>query len=268
LAVAPADGWSVRNDVYYYGADGGRSVRSGQVEVGIDISLFYDYATFLYKPGTELLGGQLAFSGTLAGGHVDLDANLSVAGQPFGVSDDKTGLGDLTFGSYIYWPKDKWNLAWANYIVAPTGSYDVDEIANTGLNIWTFETDFMATYFDPEKGRDYSVVVGYSYNWENDDTNYQTGDEFHVDVVLNQFLSESFAIGLSAFHLRQLGGDRGSGAVLGDFKARASGIGPNFMWVRNIDEKDVAFILKWINEFDVEKRLEGDHVFASFAFSF
>ncbi len=44
------------------------------------------------------------------------------------------------------------------------------------------------------------------------------------------------------------------------------------MWVRktdaygtpNISGKDVPIIVKWLHETDVENRLEGDHIFASF----
>ena len=79
---------------------------------------------------------------------------------------------------------------WANYIVAPTGRFDEDDLANTGLNYWTFETDIAATYFNDATGQDYSIVAGYTYNTENNATNYKSGDEMHVDFVLNQFFSE------------------------------------------------------------------------------
>jgi hypothetical protein len=52
------------------------------------------------------------------------------------------------------------------------------------------------------------------YNTENDETDYQTGQEIHVDLALNQFLSESFAIGLLDFYLKQITGDSGRGATL------------------------------------------------------
>lgn len=267
LAVAPPDGFAMRNDLYFYRADGSGSVRSGQIELSAELALTFNYLSVLYKPGIEILGGQFAFGGTAAVGDVDIDASLSIAGQSLRVSDDRTGIGDVTLSASIYWPKDKWNFAWGNFVVAPTGAYDVNDIANVGLNIWTFETDFMATYFDAEKGRDYSVVVGYGYNTENPDTNYQSGDEFHVDFVLNQFLSESFAVGVNGFFFRQLSGDSGEGAVLGPFKGEASGFGPAIYWIRKIGSRDVAFTLKWFNEFNVKNRLEGDHVFASFAMS-
>ena len=110
--------------------------------------------------------------------------------------------------------------------------------------------------------------IGYNYNTENKDTDYQTGQELHIDLMINQFLSESWAIGIHGFYLKQLTGDSGDGAVLGDFKAEASGIGPAVLWTTEINGQEVSFIAKWLHEFDVERRMEGDHVFASFAMGF
>jgi hypothetical protein len=135
------------------------------------------------------------------------------------------------------------------------------------LNYWTFETDFAMTYLNQETGQDYSIVLGYGYNAENDDTDYQSGDEAHIDYVFNQFLSESLAIGLHGFIYRQIRGDSGDGAILGDFKAEASGIGPAIMWIPPKYEGEVAFVAKWLHEYHSENRIEGDHVFLSFMMS-
>ena len=155
---------------------------------------------------------------------MDIDAEISVGPLSQNFSDDKTSFGDITLiPGLFYWNNgDNLHFSQAFYIVAPTGNYDEDDLANTGLNYWTFETDFAMTYLNNETGQDYSVVLGYSYNTENDDTDYQSGDEVHIDYVFNQFLSESLAIGLHGFFYKQASGD---GAILGDFKAKASGIG-------------------------------------------
>ena len=84
-------------------------------------------------------------------------------------------------------------------------------------------------------------------------------------MVFNQFLSETFAVGLHAFYLKQITGDSGAGALLGDFKAESAGIGPALLWTRRFGEQDVSLIAKWLHEVDAENRLEGDHVMLSFA---
>ena len=50
LAVEPPDGFSFRNDVFYYSGDIGGSLRSGKLEANADVTLIYDYLSFLYKP--------------------------------------------------------------------------------------------------------------------------------------------------------------------------------------------------------------------------
>ena len=107
--------------------------------------------------------------------------------------------------------------------------------------------------------------MGHIYNTENRDTDYQTGQELHLDVALNQFLSETFAVGLHGFYLKQITGDSGRGARLGDFKAEVAGIGPALFWSTEIAGQNVSLIGKWLHEFDADNRLEGDHVFLSFA---
>jgi len=47
----------------------------------------------------------------------------------------------------------------------------------------------------------------------------------------------------------------------------ASGIGLALMWIPPQYEGEIAFVAKWLNEFDTENRLEGDHVFLSFMMS-
>ncbi len=269
LAVAPPDGLTMRSDFYYYSADVGSSIRSGQIETNIDISFAYNYTTLLYKPGVKIFGAEYGFAATTAIGRVDIDAEINVGNRVIAVRDDQTGLGDLTLTPVaLWWNRGNFHFAWSNYIVVPIGSYDVDRIANASLNYWTYETDFMTTYFNPETGQDYSLVVGYGYNFENADTDYKSGDEIHVDYVINQFLSESFAVGITGYYFKQIGGDSGDGAVFGDFKAESAGIGPAILWNTTIGDQDISFIAKWVHEYHAKRRLKGDHFFVSLAMSF
>ena len=270
LAVAPEDGFALRNDVYFYGADTDRSIRSGNVELGVDLNLTFDYLTLFHKPGIELFGAQYAYGATLVAGNVDLEASIDVGPFNRKFQDDRTSYGDVTLTPGVfYWNNgDKWHFSQSFYVVVPVGDYDEDESVNTGLNYWTFETDFAATYLNPETGQDYSIVLGYGYNTENDDTDYKSGDEVHLDFALNQFLSDEWAVGIHGFFYEQISGDSGKGAVLGSFKASAAGVGPAVMWAPQRLGGNKAFILKWLKEYDAKNRMEGDHVFASFAISF
>lgn len=268
-AVAPPPGFTLRNDLYYYQADGGASVRSGLIEAGADLEFMMDFITLLHNPGLQILGAQYAYGVFIPIVYADIDVSLRVGNVSVSRQDDTFNLGDITFiPMLLYWNHENFHFSLAEFIIAPTGEYDTGNLANTGLNYWTFDTDFAVTYLNEETGQDYSINLGYNYNTENNDTDYQTGQEIHVDYMFNQFFSEQFALGIHGFYLKQVTGDGGAGAVLGDYKAEAAGIGPAVLYTTRLFDSDVSFIAKWLHEYDAEKRLEGDHVFASFAFSF
>ena len=269
-AVEPPTKWTIRNDYYHYQADGGRSIRSGLLALDADLEMNIDFLTVLYKPDIEFLGGHYATGVFLPMVvNVDLEAGISVLGSRVARQDDVTRFGDATLiPGALYWNKGNFHFALAEYIVTPTGDYDKNNLVNAGLNYWTFDTDFAVTYLNENTGQDYSINLGYNYNTENPDTDYQTGQEIHIDYMVNQFFSETFAVGVHGFYLKQISGDSGSGATLGSFKAEASGVGPAVLWATKIFDQDVTFIAKWLHEYDAQRRLEGDHVMVSLATSF
>jgi hypothetical protein len=268
-AVEPPTKFTLRNDIYYYQADTSQSMRSGLLEVDADIEFIMDFLTLLYKPDVEIFGAHYALGLFVPIVYADIDTGIRIGDTTNRLQDDIFGLGDITLiPAVFFWNHGNFHFTFAEYIIAPTGKYDTDDLANTGLNYWTFDTDVAVTYLNPETGQDYSINIGYNYNTENTDTDYQTGQELHIDFAINQFLSESFAIGIQGFYLKQLTGDSGDGAILGDFKAEAAGVGPAILWTTKINVHEVSFIAKWLHEYHAERRLEGDHVFVSFAMGF
>ena len=269
-AVEPPTKWTVRNDYYNYQADEGRSVRSGQLTLDTDLEMNIHFLTVLYKTDQEFFGGRYAlgvFVPTVV--DIDSDTGITVSGARVSFRDEATRFGDIAFvPGVLYWKKNNFHFSLAEYIVAPTGSYDEDNLVNTGLNYWTFDTNFATTYLNEKSGQDYSINIGYNYNTENPDTDYRTGQEIHIDYMINQFISESLALGVHGFYLKQITGDSGKGALLGNYKSDAAGIGPALLWSPKIFDGKVSFIAKWLHEYHAENRLEGDHVSFSFIASF
>ena len=267
-AVEPPSKVTIRNDIYYYQADTARSVRSGRIEADLDLEFITDFVTMLYKPEVEIFGAHYAFGLVIPIVHVDIETGVRIGDRQVKLQDDTFGIGDLTLvPTILFWNRGKFHFTLAEFIVTPTGEYDTDELVNTGLNYWTFDTDFAVTYLNEETGQDYSVNIGYNYNTENSETDYQTGQELHIDYMINQFLSESWAVGIQGFYLKQVTGDSGNGAILGDFKAEAAGVGPAVLLNTKSFGREVTFIAKWLHEYHAERRIEGDHFFASFAMS-
>jgi len=93
------------------------------------------------------------------------------------------------------------------------------------------------TWANAPTGTAISIAPGIMVNTENDETDYKTGTEFHLDFVINQFLSKSVAVGIRGYYYKQITGDSGSGAVLGDFKSESYGIGPGVVWIPTICQR-------------------------------
>ena len=267
-AVEPPTKLTIRNDVYFYNADSERSVRSGQVEVDAELEFIMDFLTILYKTDMEILGAHYAFGTFIPFSYIDIESGIHGANRESRVQEDVFGLGDIVFiPAVLFWNHNDFHFTFTESVITPTGSYNSADLVNTSLNYWTFDSNVAVTYLNLETGQDYSINIGHTYNTENSDTDYQTGQELHIDYMINQFLSETWAIGLQGFYLKQLTGDSGDGALLGDFKGEAAGIGPALLWITKIAGKDISFIAKWLHEFHAENRIEGDHLMLSFAMS-
>ena len=95
MALAPTETWTLRNDIYYYSADGDKSLRSGILEVDADLDFPMNFTTVLYKPDLKILGGQYA-TGVFVP-VMDLEINATVALGPVNrkLNDSASGLGDI-----------------------------------------------------------------------------------------------------------------------------------------------------------------------------
>src|SRR5262249_37404562 len=133
-------------------------------------------------------------------------------------SDEKTGGTDLYPDAWLTWSRGRNN--YMTYITAnaPIGAYQSGRLANLGLHHWALDGGGGYPFLDDKKGRELSAALGFTYNFENPDTDYRSGVDSHLDWALSQFLSKSVHVGAVGYFYYQLSGDSGAGAVLGDFK--------------------------------------------------
>jgi hypothetical protein len=147
----------------------------------------------------------------------------------------------------------------------PVGAYELGRLANISSNHWSIDGGVGYTYFDPSKGHEFSAVAGLTYNFENPETDYQNGIDFHLDWGASQFLSEQTHVGLVGYVYQQLTGDSGEGAVLGDFKSRVIAVGPQFGYFFPMNGEKAYLNLKGYYEFDAENRPSGWNGWATIA---
>jgi hypothetical protein len=108
-------------------------------------------------------------------------------------------------------------------------------------------------------------AAGVTLNGENDDTDYESGTEFHLELAAVKNFSKQFAVGIAAYHYEQITGDSGVGARLGDFEGRVTAIGPVVKYNFQIGQTPVSSSFRWFHKFNVENRLEGDSALLTLA---
>jgi hypothetical protein len=290
LAAAPqTPGWAFAS-IYYHtsvGAGGdvafARQVPAGRLTTNfngnLNVGLKGDADVGILSPSyvfaSPVLGGQAAVSLLIPVGRVkaSVDATLTSALGPLGFAlggaraDQATGFGDLYPQFALRWNMGVHN--WMTYAMGniPVGNYEAGRLSNLGLGHGSIDGGGGYTYFNPATGHEFSGVAGFTYNFENPDTNYKNGVDFHFDWGASQFLSKQFSIGLVGYAYQQLTGDSGAGALLGDFKSRAFGIGPQMSFIFPLGDRQGFLNLKGYKEFAAEHRPEGWNVWLTFQIS-
>ncbi|PWV59851.1 SphA family protein [Plasticicumulans acidivorans] len=182
-----------------------------------------------------------------------------------GGSGTADGLGDITVDPFILaWHFPNFHVAAAVDINLPTGKYDKDDpTASIGANYWSFEPLLAMTYLS-DGGFEASAKLMYNMKTRNNDTKYQSGDEFHMDYTLAQHVGD-WAFGLGGYYLKQTTDDEQYGDTVGDGNR-----GQVFAWGPQIkyDYKGMSFIATWNIETQAENRFEGDKVWLKFVTRF
>jgi hypothetical protein len=272
-AVQGDPGWSLGTVYYHSSADANASRsfrRGGRIAGGLDVDVDLVFLAPSYTFADKVLGAQAAIQVTGVVGRAQVGINATLSG-PGGTaisgsqSDSRSGFGDLyPMGSL------KWNFGnhnWMTYAMAgvPVGAYSTDRLANLGSNHWALDVGGGYTYLDPKKGHELSAVLGFTANGKNKDTDYKNGTSGHLDWAASQFLSETFHLGLVGYFYRQISGDSGSGATLGDFKSKVSAIGPQMGFFIPVGKEKWYLNFKAYSEFDAQNRPEGWNAWVTLA---
>jgi hypothetical protein len=270
LAVPPAPGLTVANTVWFQTGSLGSRRSGGPRRVRARP-----------RPRAEPRLGVLHLRDAGAGrrlhhggdGPVRLRGPLGEPDRPGRRADRRSGdsfaLSDIALiPVQLNWSAGAFSFKASQAIIAPTGAYDPDRAVNLGRNYWSFDTAAAVTWFDPEGGREVSLAPGIMFNTENPDTDYRTGAEFHLDFTATQFLSESFAVGLRGYWYKQITGDSGAGAVLGDFKSESVGLGLGFLWTPPVGDGRLSILGKWMHDVYADNRFESDYFTLTGAWTF
>lgn len=261
----PPPGTYVQSINYIYSGNTNATLDFAGVIVsgGVDADAFYTMPTAVWVAPEQVLGGNIAFNVIAPVGFKDVDAGVSITGPGGGViarnlHDDEMRFGDPVIGATLGWHEGNWHWNVGTLINIPVGFWEQSNLANIGFNRWAIDTTAAITWLDPKIGLELSAAAGFTYNFENPDTDYKTGTEFHLEFAAIQNLSKTFGIGIAGYYYDQVTGDSGSGAKLGDFEGRVFAVGPTANLNFQLGKIPVSSSLKYFHEFDAENRLEGD----------
>ena len=270
VAFPPEPGLAVAGSTYVQTGSAATAVLQGAVNLGLDLDIALGIVGATYSFETPWIGATYTIGLAVPFGYADLEAEIQgPSGAPRRASADSFNISDIALTPIqLNWSSGNFSFRFAETIIAPTGAYDVDKAVNLGRNYWGFDTTAASTYFNADIGTEVSIAPGILANTRNDDTNYKTGAEFHLDFTANQFLFESFAIGVRGYFYRQVTGDSGSGAVLGDFKGEAVGIGPGFIWLPKFAEGKLVVQGKWMTDVHSENRFDSDYATLTISWTF
>jgi len=228
----------------------------------------------------NLLGGNPGLSLTVP--YVDTDLDVSGSGvltltgpggasysTPVGLSlsESKSGLGDVIMTGMLGWHDGLIHTMGMFNVYAPTGDYDKTRAVNPGRNHWAYEPMLGVTFLNPDTGLELSGAAGVTFNQKNSDTDYKSGNEFHLDLAGIQHFSDRFHAGLTGYLYHQLTGDSGSGAT-SDFKGRVYALGPLVGGAVPIGKQNLYLKARYYKEFDAKNRLEGDALYLSASIKF
>ncbi|MBL0225104.1 MAG: transporter [Geobacteraceae bacterium] len=253
----PPPGTYFLNYVTYYTAGSLKDKDGNNAIPKFELDALANVFRVVHVTKSTLLGGNIGMQAILPLVHLE----VAVPGR----SQSNNGLGDLVISPLILsWHSKNMHYAAGVDVDMPIGAYDKNDLANIGRNYWTFTPIVAATYMS-DSGYEISGKFMYDINTENNDTNYQSGNEFHVDYTLAKKIG-AYSLGAGGYFYKQVTDDEVNGAKHPNDgnKGQVFAIGPQIKY----DYKNMAFSFKYQKELLVENKPEGDKFWLSLMYAF
>lgn len=282
-ALPPAGNYFINYAIGYAG-----ELRNGSGDKGVlgpttpDVKAVADALRIVHVSTKTLLGANWAWHAILPVVHQDVGIDA------LGGRKRVSGIGDMTINPFVLsWHSPDWHVAAGVDINVPTGAYKKTGLAangfngadprrSIGANYWSFEPLIAVTYLNKD-GWEASGKFMLNFKTENSYTDYQSGDEFHVDYMFGKRLGP-WNVGIGGYYLKQFNNDtQGSNTVTSmnyfgvpdvfsdGKKGQVFAFGPSVAYQFSGGQQ-VQF--SWDHETLVENRFSGDKIVFKFVTPF
>ena len=269
----PLEGVYVGKTIYIYDGDinaDRQFVIGGNVVAGLDATIVASFDAIQWVPSTNFLGGTLTVGAIVPIGAPMLDVEAVLTGPgggqaTIGRRDSTLTVGDPVGTVALGWKADKLHIQASSMVNFPVGHYREGELANISLHRWIVDGSLAASWHDTESGWDISAKGGVTFNGRNDFTDYDSGNELHLEAAVEKTFSSKFSAGIQGYYYKQITGDSGTGARLGAFKGETAAIGGTVAYNTVLGRAPTSFRLQMFHEFDTTNRLKGNSLMFTIA---
>ena len=248
-----------------------------KVDLNLSLSGRSDLVTLApsYVFATPVLGGQLSvsMSGQYGRNTSSIAGTLTALARPIVVTrtgmleDSLISYGDLAPNAALLWSHGVNN--YEVYVTGniPVGDYNPTRLANIGLGHGAIDAGGAYTYLNTATGNEFSGVAGLTYNFKNPDTQYRDGIDFHFDWGAAHFLTKQLFVGIAGYAYQEITDDSGQNPILGRFRSRALGVGPQIGYSFPVGDMQGFLGLRGYGEFDTANRAHGWNTWLTFTLS-
>lgn len=216
-----------------------------------------------------------------AKGDLSLGFDFGSRTKEFGVSDSKLALGDTWIEPInLSWHLKRFDLFASYSFFAPTGSWDSNDVMNTGRDRWThIFSGGMTAYLDEQKKWTAAITPRYEIHMGQQHKDLRAGDNLNVEWgIARQFVFINMKsqppgptgvlnVGPVGYAQWQITKDDGVDATAKSVKDRVFAVGVEASYTR-IPWHFATFSLRANKEFGAENRPQGVQGMFTFAIKF
>ena len=256
----------------------GRIPRNVNVNLNLSLSGRADLVALApsYTFATAVLGGQLVvgMSGQYGRAATGIAGTLTAIAGPIVVT--RTGMleGSLTsYGDLAPFAELLWNHGVSNYMAYVTAAMFPSAtmirrgfpISGLGTARSTLEAAIPISI--QAAGNEFSGVAGLTYNFRNPDTQYRSGIDFHFDWGASHYLTKQLFVGIAGYAYQQITDDFGQNPILGGFRSRVFGVGPQIGYSFPVGDMQGSLSLRGYGEFEASQSSAGWNTWLTFTIS-